>query len=65
MLIQGREEILSARDESYGNTPLHIACGMHSYDCAKILIEAGSDLSIQNFLELTPLGVVEAELTKF
>jgi hypothetical protein len=29
---KNRELMLSERDESYGNTPLHVACSLHSYE---------------------------------
>jgi len=35
---KNRELMLLERDESYGNTPLHVACSLHSYELTKFLI---------------------------
>lgn len=45
---------MNERDESYGNTPLHIACAMHSYVLTKLFIELGSDITIKNEAGFTP-----------
>ena len=63
-LIEGKsQEIqLGERDESYGNTPIHIACSLHSFTVAKMLIEMGSDLSIRNMAGKRPEDIVDSEI---
>lgn len=41
ILVSGnwKDEILKEQDESYGNTPLHVACSLHSYSMTKLLLE--------------------------
>lgn len=48
------EKLLIEQDEGYGNTPLHVACGLHSFVFSRMLIEAGSDLTIKNNAGFTP-----------
>jgi hypothetical protein len=48
-------------DESYGNTPLHIACSLHSYVITKMLLQ-NSDLSQKNFAGRTPEEVIDNEI---
>ena len=59
------ELMLKERDESYGNTPMHIACSLHSIDFTKFMIEAGSDLTIKNLAEKTPEEVVDSEIENY
>ncbi len=44
-----KEVILKERDESYGNTPLHIACSLHSFVFTKYILKQGADENIKNF----------------
>ena len=57
--------MLVERDESYGNTPLHVACSLHSYVMTKELIDCGLSLDIKNIAGLTPFGVVFSEIEKY
>ena len=59
------ELMLKERDESYGNTPLHIACSLHSIDFTRFMIEVGSDLTIKNLAEKTPEEVVDSEIENY
>ncbi len=67
MLLDNKysEKLLVEQDESYGNTPLHVACGVHSYVFTKILIEVGSDMSIKNLAGFTPEQVVDDEIEAY
>ena len=40
--------MIAQEDESYGHTPLHVACSLHSYSMAKYLIGVGSNLEAKN-----------------
>ena len=57
-----KEVVLREQDESYGNTPLHVCCALHSYVMSKLLIEEGSDLGIKDRSDRTPLELVEYEI---
>ena len=59
------ELMLKERDESYGNTPMHVACSLHSVDLTKFMIDAGSDLTIKNLAEKTPEEVVDSEIDNY
>ena len=59
------EKLLEERDESYGNTPLHVACGLHSYIFTSLLIEAGSSLTTLNNAGFTPEGVIDDEIQAY
>jgi len=59
------EFILDERDESYGNTPLHIACSLHSFVFTKYLLHAGADESIKNLQDKTPEEILKDEIKKF
>jgi ankyrin repeat protein len=60
-----KEAILNEKDESYGNTPLHVACSLHSFGLIKLLILAGSDLSVTNLAGKTPVQVVNSEIETY
>jgi len=60
-----KEIILKERDESYGNTPLHIACSMHSFVFTKYLMKEGSDENIKNLQEKTPEQILEDEVKAY
>jgi ankyrin repeat protein len=62
---KAKEVMLSERDESYGNTPLHVACSLHSFSLTNFLIEAGADQKIQNLAEKTPKDIVESEIAHY
>jgi ankyrin repeat protein len=59
------DKLLREKDESYGNTPLHIACSFHQLTFTRILIENGADLTIKNLVERTPEEVVDEEIDKY
>ena len=59
------ELMLKERDESYGNTLMHIACSLHSIDFSRFMIEAGSDLTIKNLAERTAEEVVDSEIENY
>eukprot|EP00347_Sterkiella_histriomuscorum_P003830 403362776 len=52
---------LTEQDEGYGNIPLHVACGIFSYNLVKKLILAGSDLSVKNKQGMTPEDIIDEE----
>ena len=60
-----KEVVLKERDESYGNTPLHIACSLHSFVFTKYLMKEGSDENIKNFQEKTPEQILEDEVKAY
>ena len=60
-----KEIILKESDESYGNTPLHIACSMHSFVFTKYLMKEGSDENIKNLQEKTPEQILEDEVKAY
>jgi hypothetical protein len=60
-----KEAILNEKDESYGNTPLHVACSLHSFGLIKLLILGGSDLSVTNLAGKTPVQVVDSEIETY
>jgi ankyrin repeat protein len=53
------------QDEGYGNTPLHIACNLHSYAIIKRIMEAGADRDIKNLEGKTTKNVVEDEIARY
>ena len=57
-----REVLLAEKDESYGNTSLHVACSLHSIYLTKLLLEAGASLEEKNLAGRTPFEVVESEI---
>ena len=57
--------MLNEKDESYGNTPLHVACSLHSFSLTQQLIEAGSDLTIKNLAEKTPEEIIDSEIEHY
>lgn len=54
--------MLSERDESYGNTPLHVACSLYSVELTEFLIKAGCDVTIKNLAERTPEEIIDNEI---
>ena len=59
------ELMLKVRDESYGNTPMHVACSLHSIDLTRFMIEIGSDLTIKNLAEKTPVEIIDSEIENY
>ncbi|CDW81159.1 n-terminal domain containing protein [Stylonychia lemnae] len=62
---QYSDYLLRLQDEGYGNTPLHVACGLYSYVFIRKLIDAGSDLSIRNAADLTPEDIIDEEIKAY
>nr|XP_040019576.1 ankyrin repeat and SOCS box protein 13 isoform X3 [Gasterosteus aculeatus aculeatus] len=46
---------MEAHDCHYG-TPLHVSCAMQHYDCAKVLLKAGTPLSLQQISRVAVRG---------
>lgn len=62
---KAKELMIKEQDESYGNTPLHVACSLHSFSLTGYLIETGSDISIKNLAEKTPEDIIDSEIAHF
>ena len=65
MMVESKPEMLNAQDEGYGNALIHIASGLHSFGCSRILIESGADLTLKNFQGHRPLDIVADELETY
>lgn len=60
------EGLLKEKDESYGNTPLHIACSLHSFVFIKRLLEADKNILLEkNSENKTPKEILEDEFLKY
>ena len=57
--------LLTERDDSYGNTPLHVACSLHCYPMIEMLLSTGKSRERTNLAGLTPEQVVLAEIEKY
>jgi ankyrin repeat protein len=62
-LISSGKLDLSLQDPDEGDTPLHRAAGMAHYGVVRRLINLGSDLTIKNKRDRTPLGEVRWALS--
>lgn len=62
---KAREMILAAKDESYGNTPLHVTCSLHNVDITRYLLEQGCNREVKNNAERTPEEIVNNEIKTF
>lgn len=60
-----KDVILREQEESYGNTPLHIACSLHSFVLTKVLFLNGSDVRILNEDNKSPLCIIADEIDKY
>lgn len=62
-ILNSQTAIPTAREESYGNTPLHIACALYSLDFAVLLAGTCSEAkSVKNDDSKTPLEMVLSEI---
>lgn len=52
------------RKDNYGDTPLHIAALVDNDEIARLLIEHGADLEVQNGSFYTPLMLAGLKVTK-
>ena len=50
--------------DSYGNTPLHLACEDGDVEVAKVLIAAGANQYIQNKDEKKPLELAKPQVAR-
>ena len=50
--------------DSFGNTPLHLACEDGEVEVAKILISAGANQYIQNKEEKKPLELAKPQIAR-
>jgi ankyrin repeat protein len=57
-LLIGHGLDVNARDEDHGESPLVFALHEGHYEIAIMLIEAGADLTVKNYLNRTPLEIV-------
>ncbi len=62
---KAKDVMLSQKDEAYGNTPLHVACSLHSFSLTNYLIENGSDIAIKNLVERTPEDIIDSEIQHY
>lgn len=55
--MQGQEEMnlkLYDQQDSFGNTPMHMACMAGKVECLKLLIQQGASIQIDNNEGFTP-----------
>ena len=62
-ILNSQPAIATAREESYGNTPLHIACALYSLDFAALIAGICSEAkSVENDESKTPLEMALSEI---
>lgn len=62
---EAAKKLIFVKDEGYENTPLHVACGLHSFVFTSLLIERGSDLTAKNSQGFTPEDVIKDEIKTY
>jgi 26S proteasome non-ATPase regulatory subunit 10 len=63
LLLEANELDVNAED-SYKNTPLHIACEDGNPEIVKMLLNAGANRSMQNKDEKTPVDLAKPDLLR-